>query len=74
MNPNIKYSKDSEICRLIANKLNDFLLNNPELINRNCGKEQNTLLVIFDRREDPITPLLHQFTYQVIILYKGNDS
>ena len=28
-------------------------------------KDNRTLLIILDRREDPVTPLLNQWTYQV---------
>jgi len=34
-------------------------------------RENRTLLLITDRREDPITPLLNQWTYQVKIIKKG---
>ena len=30
-------------------------------------RESRTLLLLTDRREDPITPLLNQWTYQVLI-------
>lgn len=33
-------------------------------------KENRTLLLITDRREDPITPLLNQWTYQVKLYNK----
>ncbi len=30
-------------------------------------RDSRTLLLLTDRREDPITPLLNQWTYQVLI-------
>ena len=72
--PVIKYVKDSEICSLIGQRILDFYNNNSDFIIRNCGREPNSLLVLFDRREDPVTPLLNQFTYQVLnILNIGDD-
>jgi vacuolar protein sorting-associated protein 45 len=38
-----------------------------ELFERNCRGEQNTVLLLLDRREDPVTPLLNQWTYQAMI-------
>jgi len=38
------------------------------MIVRNCGKDHNAQLLIFDRKEDPITPLLSQWTYQVNLI------
>ena len=72
--PVIKYVKDSEICSLIGQRILDFYNNNSDFIIRNCGREPNSLLVLFDRREDPVTQLLNQFTYQVLnILNIGDD-
>lgn len=66
-NPIIRYHSNSEVARIIAedikrtieqeNNLGDlfrFQYNNPPI------------LLIFDRKEDPITPLLLQWTYQVM--------
>jgi len=56
--PLIRYDGSSALCRSIAQSLQSKL-----------GVEQpNPITVlIFDRREDPITPLLNQWTYQSMI-------
>jgi vacuolar protein sorting-associated protein 45 len=64
--PVIKCVKGSLICNSIGNLVADFFQKN-EFARRECGKEQNGLLIIFDRKEDPITPLLNQWTYQAMI-------
>ncbi len=72
--PVIKCVKESEISRLIGQRVLEFYNNNSDFIVRNCGREPNSILVLFDRREDPVTPLLNQFTYQVkLYIEKGDD-
>lgn len=67
MYPVIKHVKNNEYSNLIANKVLNFLQDNSDLIHRNCGNQPNGLLFIYDRKEDPITPLLTQWTYQSMI-------
>ncbi len=38
-----------------------------DFLRRECSRDYNGLLLIYDRREDPITPLLNQWTYQAMI-------
>lgn len=38
-----------------------------DFLRRECSRDYNGLLFIYDRREDPITPLLNQWTYQAMI-------
>ena len=65
--PVIKFIKNNEISSLVANKVLNYLQNNSDLINKNCGATPNGILLIYDRKEDPITPLLTQWTYQSMI-------
>lgn len=65
--PVIKTVKGSEICSMIAQKVNDFFHNNIDFVKKECGRELNGMLLICDRKEDPITPLLNQWTYQAMI-------
>lgn len=37
------------------------------MFERNCGTSHNSLLLIIDRREDPVTPLLNQWTYEAML-------
>ena len=52
---------------MIAQRVYEYFDNNYDFIKKECGKEVNGLLFIFDRKEDPITPLLNQWTYQAMI-------
>ena len=65
--PIIKVVKGSEICSMIAHQVYKFFENNSDFIKKECGKELNGILFIYDRKEDPITPLLNQWTYQAMI-------
>ena len=60
---NICYFKESSICEELANGIKDEI---------NQEGSRDTTLVILDRRVDPITPLLNQWTYQVKSLLKPN--
>lgn len=48
-------------------RVNEFFSTNLDFLRRECGRDYNGLLLIYDRREDPITPLLNQWTYQAMI-------
>lgn len=65
--PIIKVVKGSEICLMIAQQVYQFFENNSDFIKKECGKELNGYLFIYDRKEDPVTPLLNQWTYQAMI-------
>jgi vacuolar protein sorting-associated protein 45 len=65
--PVIKCVKNSTISKRIAYEVAEFFEQNIEFIKRECSRDQNGLLVIYDRREDPITPLLNQWTYQSML-------
>jgi vacuolar protein sorting-associated protein 45 len=65
--PVIKCVKNSLICKKISNHVAEFFQQNLEFIRRECGKDQNGLLLIYDRKEDPVTPLLNQWSYQAML-------
>lgn len=75
-NPVIKYIKKNELSSLLANKLNEMFSDNRDVVGKNCGNNPNSMIFIYDRREDPITPLLTQWTYQAMIHdnYKINNN
>merc|ERR1740124_1613906 len=73
--PQIRYDKNSEAARLLAFELNRTMVTEAELFSWNQpGTEP--LLLILDRREDPVTPLLTQWTYQAMThkIFTTNNS
>jgi vacuolar protein sorting-associated protein 45 len=52
---------------MISQSVYQFFENNFDFIKKECGREINGLLFLFDRKEDPVTPLLNQWTYQAMI-------
>lgn len=67
LNPVIKYVKNNEMLKLIADKVNEHTKNNYDGILSKSNKETNGTLLLYDRKEDPITPLISQWTYQAMI-------
>ncbi len=62
-----RYLASSDACAVLADKLTNKL--GEESINNksNLYTDNRTLLLIIDRREDPITPLLNQWNYQAML-------
>lgn len=60
----IRYQYSSEVCRRLAN---DMLttLGKGEVFD--FPRSESTLLLILDRKDDPVTPLLTQWTYQAMV-------
>jgi hypothetical protein len=64
--PFIRYQSSSQLCSKIASavgkslEMNFDILDGPRL-NDDC------MLLIIDRKEDPVTPLLNQWTYQAMV-------
>ena len=86
MKPIIKSVKGSDICLNLGKKLAKFFDDNfDNFIRKECGQNFNGILLLYDRKEDPISPLINQWTYQaqlheilgiknnVIELKKGTD-
>ena len=86
MKPIIKSVKGSDICLNLGKKLAKFFDDNfDNFIRKECGQNFNGILLLYDRKEDPISPLINQWTYQaqlheilgiknnVIELKKGSD-
>lgn len=71
--PNIRYQTSSAFSRTIATTvhqiLTDYKKNNPAFSpygeDLSADRERGQL-IIFDRMFDPLTPLLHEFTYQAM--------
>ena len=86
MKPIIKSVRGSDICQNLGKKLAKFFDDNYDnFIRKECGSNFNGILLLYDRKEDPISPLINQWTYQaqlheilgiknnVIELKKGSD-
>eukprot|EP01027_Heterolobosea_sp_BB2_P010597 GEZU01015535.1.p1 GENE.GEZU01015535.1~~GEZU01015535.1.p1 ORF type:complete len:440 (+),score=65.37 GEZU01015535.1:180-1499(+) len=64
--PNIRYQKSSDLARQIARDLHARMDNDPSLFDFRRS-ETAPLLLILDRKNDPVTPLLTQWTYQAMV-------
>eukprot|EP01133_Synstelium_polycarpum_P011936 gene11936-13911_t len=62
--PTIRYSANSEATRYLAETIAQKIHKEKEVFEFRKGE---SLLLILDRKDDPITPLLHQWTYQAMI-------
>nr|SVE75664.1 EOG090X03QA [Daphnia hispanica] len=65
-NPIIRYHSFSSLARRLAENIRDTILKESSLFHFHRG-ESVPLLLILDRRCDPITPLLNQWTYQAMV-------
>ncbi|XP_066600594.1 vacuolar protein sorting-associated protein 45-like [Prorops nasuta] len=63
--PCIRYHNGSEMAKKLAEKLREVL--SKESSSFEFRNETNPILLIVDRREDPVTPLLNQWTYQAMV-------
>mmetsp|Transcript_13500 Transcript_13500/g.39861 ORF Transcript_13500/g.39861 Transcript_13500/m.39861 type:complete len:636 (+) Transcript_13500:81-1988(+) len=64
--PAIRYQASSEVTEQLATKVAGVIEQEGELFSFRT-KENPPLLIIIDRREDAVTPLLNQWTYQAMV-------
>eukprot|EP01083_Nonionella_stella_P291090 990528_1 len=64
--PLIRWQKSSSLAEKLADKVRDMIDTEKELFGWS-EPDIRPLLLICDRREDPITPLLSQWTYQAMV-------
>jgi len=57
----------SEVCQKLALKLAGRLREEEKESPNAFARDTKTMLLILDRREDPVTPLLNQWTYQAML-------
>lgn len=70
MLPVIRYTGSSELTRQLAARLQIRITEEQSLfetIEREKRGEANPVLLLLDRRNDPVTPLLNQWTYQAML-------
>jgi vacuolar protein sorting-associated protein 45 len=65
--PVIKCVRDSPVCKKISRAVTDFFEKNFDFVKKECGRDNNGILFLFDRKEDPVTPLLNQWSYQAML-------
>lgn len=63
--PTIRFQANSTLCRDLGSRIEETILKESSLFA--FAQNSQPLLLILDRREDPITPLLHQWTYQAMV-------
>lgn len=65
-NPLIRYEKNSLLCKKLAGEVRYQLTQEEQLFDFGVRNKPDTppVLLILDRRDDPVTPLLTQWTYQ----------
>ena len=64
--PVIRYLSSSSKCVHLAKEVASRIENESELFGFREKRSQRPLMIIMDRREDPVTPLLKQWTYQAM--------
>lgn len=70
MLPAIRYTVGSELTRKVAHHLQTRIAEEQSLfeaVGRERRGEASQVLLIVDRRNDPVTPLLNQWTYQAML-------
>ncbi|XP_034942666.1 vacuolar protein sorting-associated protein 45 [Chelonus insularis] len=63
--PYIRYQGSSDMAKRLAEKIREVLIK--ESNSFKFRQESDPLLLILDRRDDPVTPLLNQWTYQAMV-------
>ena len=63
--PMIRYQACSEMCHQLANSVKSLISREASLFDFRRS-DSTPLLLIIDRRSDPITPILNQWTYQAM--------
>ena len=64
--PQIRYQRSSDPCRVLAESVRSFCSRETDLFDFR-KPERSPVLLIIDRRQDQITPLLTQWTYESMI-------
>ncbi|OIT38163.1 PREDICTED: vacuolar protein sorting-associated protein 45 homolog [Nicotiana attenuata] len=65
--PIIRYSRTSDVAKRIAHEASKLMYQQESGLFDFRRTEVSPLLLIIDRRDDPVTPLLNQWTYQAMV-------
>nr|GEU46524.1 vacuolar protein sorting-associated protein 45 homolog [Tanacetum cinerariifolium] len=65
--PVIRYSRTSDIAKRIAHEASKLMYQQERGLFDFRRTEISPLLLVIDRRDDPVTPLLNQWTYQAMV-------
>lgn len=73
--PAIRYARSSKLCQTLGEDLKKFVVENKELFSfqsssgrgSSTGAGNECTVLLLDRRNDPVTPLLGQWTYQAMV-------
>lgn len=65
--PIIRYSRTSDIAKRIAHEASKLMYQQESGLFDFRRTEVSPVLLIIDRRDDPVTPLLNQWTYQAMV-------
>lgn len=62
----VRYSEGSELVKMVAHDAVRRMTDETDLFTFN-QRDDTPLLLLLDRRDDPVTPLLHQWTYRAML-------
>eukprot|EP01147_Barroeca_monosierra_P010672 gene10672-2778_t len=65
--PHIRYAAKSDTCKRLASEIAYTMERQAELFTFGKRTDSPPQLLLLDRRDDPITPLLNQWTYQAMV-------
>ena len=66
-NPLVRFDSNSVLCKHVAEQLQAKMDNEQEFMIKMSRNSARTHILILDRKEDPVTPLLNQWTYQAMV-------
>lgn len=67
MKPYVRFQASSEAAQSVAREITGSIAGERDLFTFNRGQAGAPLLLVLDRRDDPVTPLLSQWTYQAMV-------